>query len=184
MVFLQGDEADRPLRILGELGHVDAVEYLAQWDYGQETTQAALKNGYVYDETGEGTNDRVMISGDYALRRAQDARRSVPPPRSLRGFRRRGKRARPSARECQRAVPAPGAATASPKKGNRSPVHLYGLIERAARVRETPQSLRHLSGVGGIEERGHGRPPESCDSKVRAQDRGRVLITERAPLMG
>lgn len=67
MVFLQGDEADRPLRILGELGHVDAVDYLAQWDYGDETTQAALENGYVYDEPGEGTNDRVMISGDYAL---------------------------------------------------------------------------------------------------------------------
>ena len=67
VVFLQGDEADRPLRILGELGHVDAVDYLAQWDYGDETTQAALENGYVYDEPGEGTNDQVAISGDYAL---------------------------------------------------------------------------------------------------------------------
>lgn len=67
VVFLQGDEADRPLRILRELGHVDAVDYLAQWDYGEETTQAALENGYVYDEPGEGTNDRVMMSGDYAL---------------------------------------------------------------------------------------------------------------------
>lgn len=67
VVFLQGEEADRPLRILGELGHVDAVDYLAQWDYGDETTQAALENGYVYDEPGTGTNDRVMSSGDYAL---------------------------------------------------------------------------------------------------------------------
>lgn len=67
VVFLQGDEADRPLRILGELGHVDAVDYFAQWDYGDETTQAALENGYVYDEPGEGTNDQVAISGDYAL---------------------------------------------------------------------------------------------------------------------
>ena len=67
VVFLQGDEADRPLRILGELGHVDAVDYLAQWDYGDETTDAAMENGYVYDEPGEGTNDRVMRSGDYAL---------------------------------------------------------------------------------------------------------------------
>jgi len=67
VVFLQGEEADRPLRILGELGHVDAVDYLAQWDYGDETTQAALENGYVYDEPGEGTNDRVALSGDYAL---------------------------------------------------------------------------------------------------------------------
>ncbi|WP_313358137.1 hypothetical protein, partial [Microbacterium sp.] len=67
VVFLQGDEADRPLRILGELGHVDAVDYLAQWDCGDETTEAALENGYVYDEPGEGTNDQVAISGDYAL---------------------------------------------------------------------------------------------------------------------
>lgn len=67
VVFLLGDEADRPLRILGELGHVDAMDYLARWDYGDETTQAALENGYVYDEPGEGTNDRVMLSGDYAL---------------------------------------------------------------------------------------------------------------------
>lgn len=67
VVFFQGGEADRPLRILGELGHVDAVDYLAQWDYGDETTQAALENGYVYDEPGEGTNDQVAISGDYAL---------------------------------------------------------------------------------------------------------------------
>lgn len=67
VVFFQGDEANRPLRILGHLGHVDAVDYLAQWDYGDETTQAALENGYVYDEPGEGTNDQVAISGDYAL---------------------------------------------------------------------------------------------------------------------
>ena len=67
VVFLQGDEAHRPLRILGELGHVDAVDYLAQRDYGDETTHAALENGYVYDEPGEGTNDQVAISGDYAL---------------------------------------------------------------------------------------------------------------------
>ncbi|GAA3040035.1 hypothetical protein [Microbacterium dextranolyticum] len=67
VVFLQGEEADRPLRLLGELGHVDAVDYLAQWDYGDETTQAALENGYVYDEPGAGTNDQVVTSGDYAL---------------------------------------------------------------------------------------------------------------------
>ena len=55
------------MHILGELGHVDAVDFLAQWDYGDETTQAALENGYVYDKPGEGTNDRVALSGDYAL---------------------------------------------------------------------------------------------------------------------
>lgn len=67
VVFLQGEEADRPFRILGELGHVDAVDLLTQWDYGDETTRAALENGYVYDEPDQGTNDRVVLSGDYAL---------------------------------------------------------------------------------------------------------------------
>lgn len=67
VVFLQGDEADRPLRILGELGHVDAVDFLAQWDYGDETTDAAMENGYVYDEPPAGQYDKVMHSGDYAL---------------------------------------------------------------------------------------------------------------------
>lgn len=67
VVFLQGEEADRPLRILGELGHVDAVDYLAQWDYGDETTQAALENGYVYDEPPAGPHDQVLRFGDYAL---------------------------------------------------------------------------------------------------------------------
>ncbi|MBK6301678.1 MAG: hypothetical protein IPF40_11750 [Actinomycetales bacterium] len=67
VVFLQDDEADRPLRILDELGHVEAVDFLAQWDYGDETTQAALENGYVYNEPGEGTNDHVVTSGEYAL---------------------------------------------------------------------------------------------------------------------
>ena len=43
------------------------MDYLAQWDCGDETTEAALENGYVYDEPGEGTNDQVAISGDYAL---------------------------------------------------------------------------------------------------------------------
>lgn len=67
VVFLQGDEADRPLRILGELGHVDAVDFLAQWDYGDETTDAAMENGCVYDKPPAGQYDKVMHSGDYAL---------------------------------------------------------------------------------------------------------------------
>lgn len=67
VVFLQGDEADRALRILDESGPADAVDYLTQWDYGDETTLASLTYGYVYDQPGEGTNDQVMTCGDYAL---------------------------------------------------------------------------------------------------------------------
>lgn len=43
------------------------MDYLTQWDYGDETTLASLTYGYVYDRPGEGTNDEVMTCGDYAL---------------------------------------------------------------------------------------------------------------------
>lgn len=36
VAFPQGEGADWPLRILGELGNVDAVDYLRQWGYGDE----------------------------------------------------------------------------------------------------------------------------------------------------
>ena len=67
VVFLQGDEADRALRILDESGPADAVDYLTQGKYGDETTMASLTYGYVYDEFGEGTNDQAMTCGDDAL---------------------------------------------------------------------------------------------------------------------
>lgn len=67
VVFLQGDEADQALRILDESGPADAVDYLTQGKYGDETAMASLTYGYVYDEFGEGTNDQAMTCGDDAL---------------------------------------------------------------------------------------------------------------------
>ena len=55
------------LELIDRDGTDAAIEHLAGHDYGAETTQAALENGYVYDEPGEGTNDRVAISGDFFL---------------------------------------------------------------------------------------------------------------------
>ena len=43
------------------------MDYLTQWEYGDETTMASLTYGYVYDEFGEGTNDQAMTCGDDAL---------------------------------------------------------------------------------------------------------------------
>ena len=60
-------DADEVLDLIRREGTDAAIEHLAGFDLGEETTQAALENGYVYDEPGEGTNDRVMMSGDYAL---------------------------------------------------------------------------------------------------------------------
>ena len=42
------------------------VEHLKGWDYGEETTQAALENGYVYDEPPTGALDRVITGEDGA----------------------------------------------------------------------------------------------------------------------
>lgn len=49
------------------------------------------------------------------------------------------------------------------------PVHLGGLIETPARVRESAQGFGRLGGVGSrIEERGHGDLLVLCDGEVRS----------------
>lgn len=55
IVFMQGDEADEPLRILDEQGEESAIEYLSQWDYGE---------GEVFDDPSSGTDDDVYETGD------------------------------------------------------------------------------------------------------------------------
>lgn len=47
VVFLQGSEADEVLDIIDRDGADAAIEHLAEYDFGEETTQAALENGYV-----------------------------------------------------------------------------------------------------------------------------------------
>lgn len=71
VVFLQGEEADVVLDLIDRQGTDAAIEHLAGFDYGQETTQAALENGYVYDAPPNGILDRTAnatIDGsDYLL---------------------------------------------------------------------------------------------------------------------
>lgn len=67
VVFLQGSEADEVLDLIDRDGPDAAIEHLRNWDYGDETTDAALENGYVYDEPPTGQLDRVITDGDYAL---------------------------------------------------------------------------------------------------------------------
>lgn len=69
VVFLQGAEAEEALDILDRSGAQAAIRLLMRWDYGDETTEAALANGYVYEgiptcPTDRTTEDRA--SG-YAL---------------------------------------------------------------------------------------------------------------------
>lgn len=67
IVFLQGQEANEVLAIIDRDGADAAIEHLARFDMGEETTQAALVNGYVYDTIPTGPLDRTVSSGIYTL---------------------------------------------------------------------------------------------------------------------
>ena len=67
IVFLQGKDADEVLAIIDRDGTDAAIEHLAGFDMGEETTQAALVNGYVYDEPPTGPLDRTATRGEYTV---------------------------------------------------------------------------------------------------------------------
>ncbi|MCY7413852.1 MAG: hypothetical protein LH471_12585 [Salinibacterium sp.] len=69
VTFLQGNEADEVFAMIDRDGATAVVEYLKQEDYGEETTDAALENGYVYDCIPAGSTDRTIESdgSTYAL---------------------------------------------------------------------------------------------------------------------
>lgn len=67
VVFLQGAEADEMLDLLDRDGADAAIEHLAGYDYGEETTQAALENGYVYETPPTGMLDRTAERAVYTL---------------------------------------------------------------------------------------------------------------------
>jgi hypothetical protein len=60
VTFLQGEDADEVLRMIKRNGAAAAIKYLQQWDFGDETTDAALTNGYVYDHIPAGSTDRTI----------------------------------------------------------------------------------------------------------------------------
>lgn len=69
VVFLQDEDASELLVMIDRDGGAAAIEYLQQWDFGDETTDAALENGYVYDRIPVGSADRTIENHDsqYAL---------------------------------------------------------------------------------------------------------------------
>ncbi|SDS84266.1 hypothetical protein [Microterricola viridarii] len=69
IIFLQGGEADDLLDLIDHSGPAAAIEYLQQWDFGNETVDAALMNGYVYDRIPAGHTDRTVevFGSPYAL---------------------------------------------------------------------------------------------------------------------
>jgi len=59
VVFLQGEEAAEPLRILQERGEQAALEYLKQWHYpGEHMTRSGF---------GHGTSDETYEEGPYVM---------------------------------------------------------------------------------------------------------------------
>ena len=67
IVFLEGQNADRMLELLERAGADAVITELSGYDFGDESTQAALVNGYIYDEVPTGALDRVATHGGYAL---------------------------------------------------------------------------------------------------------------------
>lgn len=65
--FLQGDDADELLQMIDDEGTDAALAYLKNWDYGDETTQAALENGYVYDLPPSGPLEQEVRSDNYDM---------------------------------------------------------------------------------------------------------------------
>ena len=67
IVFLHGEEADRVLDLIDREGAEAGIEHLSRWDYGDETTDAALQNGDVHDSAPVYAGDRQAETGDYAM---------------------------------------------------------------------------------------------------------------------
>lgn len=66
-VFLQGQEADEVLDMIDADGGLAGLNHLKSWDFSDETTSAAMENGYVYDIPRSGPLEREVRDGDYHL---------------------------------------------------------------------------------------------------------------------
>ncbi len=67
VVFLQGQEADEVLDMIDADGALAGINHLKSWDYGDETTSAAMENGYVYDVPPSGPLERELHDDNYHL---------------------------------------------------------------------------------------------------------------------
>lgn len=67
VVFMQDSEGYNLCDLITEYGVDAAIEYLAQWDYGDETVNAAISNGDVHEDVETFHGDRTAVSGPYTL---------------------------------------------------------------------------------------------------------------------
>ena len=67
VVFMQGQEANEVLGMIDAGGALAGLNHLKYWDYGDETTDEAMENGYVYAVPPSGPLEREARDGDYHL---------------------------------------------------------------------------------------------------------------------
>lgn len=65
--FLQVDDAEEVLQMIDDEGIDAALGYVKNWDYGDETTQAALENGHVYDHPPTGPLEHEVRDDNYVM---------------------------------------------------------------------------------------------------------------------
>lgn len=67
IVFLQGEDADQVLDLIDRDGPDAAITHLSGYDYGAETTDAALSNGHVYEKIPTSGREQMAADGDYRM---------------------------------------------------------------------------------------------------------------------
>ena len=60
IVFIQNEEAETPLKILEEQGEDAAMNYLRQWDYGDD-------DGEIYYRNPGGSGDSAYRKGNFVM---------------------------------------------------------------------------------------------------------------------
>ena len=65
IMFAQGDDASELLDLLDSDGWDALIDRLTDWDFGQETEDAAVVNDGIYDELPDYWGEHLASSGDY-----------------------------------------------------------------------------------------------------------------------
>lgn len=60
IVFMQGEDAEEPLKILDDKGESEVIDYLADWDYGTEMEHTPVSKPW-------GPDDDTYEKDDYIL---------------------------------------------------------------------------------------------------------------------
>ena len=65
IVFAQGDDAAEMFDLLDAYGWDALIDRLADWDFGQETEDAAVVNGGIYDGLPKYRGEQRVTRGEY-----------------------------------------------------------------------------------------------------------------------